>query len=328
MSGKSLTSLTLYCLGLLCLLQSISVHGSASANVLMAATESSATVIASPPSAEKQKVLLILGLREEANLLVRISVFEELGEMEVESVYTDVAASADYQWPEADVYLATGTSGCRIALEALENRRILCTLLTEEGFLGLQADRFEQEQLSVLVIDQPVIRQARVAHRIYPSLARFSVFSSSGFFNDERENALAVDGFPFNVSVSLPSQLSDALSSHDALIATSDNSIFNASTLSTVLLTAYGYHKPVIGFSRGYVKAGALMSTYSTPSQILREVAQRLTSPSVPTEKAPTISYPRYFSVTVNTSVARSLGLIRNKHYDDGQTLIDEDFTP
>lgn len=327
MSGKSFTSLLVLCLVSLCSVQTASARNTDNADIdTVAAERQLIETTASSPGNASLKILLILGLREEANQLVRLSVDEELSAMRVEFVTADEAASADYRWPEADLYLAAGAQGCRVAVASLEQQRILCTLLTEEGFRSLEADSEEHDRLSALVIDQPVSRQAIVTNRIYPSLSRFSVFSGSETWSDDGDDPATVDGFPYLASHPMPSQLSDVLHSHDALIATSDNSIFNSSTLSTVLLTAYGYHKPVIGFSRAYVKAGALITCYSTPSQILREVAQMMRSDSLPLENAPRIFYPRYFSVIDNESVARSLGLIRDRHIIHGQTLSDEDF--
>lgn len=328
MSGKSFASLLVFCLVSLCSVQTASAQNTDNADLANVAAEQDVIETIESVENASRKVLLILGLREEANQLVRLSVDEELSAMQVEFVTADEAASADYYWPKADLYLATGTEGCRVAMESLEQQRILCTLLTEEGFRSLEADSEEHDRISALVIDQPVSRQAIVANRTYPSLSRFSVFSGSEAWSDEGDVPVTVEGFPYLATHPMSSQLSDVLHSHDALIATSDNSIFNSSTLSTVLLTAYGYHKPVIGFSRAYVKAGALITCYSTPSQILREVAQRVRSDSLPLENAASVSYPRYFSVIDNESVARSLGLIRDRHIINGQTLSDEDFEP
>ena len=311
---------------MLCLLQSAGAIASDPSELLTAAADIRSQEQAEHQTSDEHSILVVMGLREEANLLLKVAVLEEFDGLDVQLVYADAAASPNYHWPAADLYLAAGTRSCQLALESLDNRSVLCTLLTEESFLGLEADQYDNDRLAALVIDQPVSRQARVANVTYPSLTRFSVFSSAEQLHDIREDPIAVAGFPYSSSVSLPSQLSDALHSHDALIAISDNSIFNASTLSTVLLTAYGYQKPVIGFSRAYVKAGALISSYSTPSQVLREIAHWLRSGPISFDDKPTISYPRYFSVIVNSSVARSLGLIRSKRFSDGETLTDEDF--
>jgi ABC-type uncharacterized transport system substrate-binding protein len=64
---------------------------------------------------------------------------------------------------------------------------------------------------------------------------------------------------------------------------------------------------PVVGFSKGYVKAGALFALYSTPEQIghhLADVVQQYFSSGE--QLLPPPHYPTYFSVVTNKSVARS----------------------
>lgn len=326
MSGKPFAVLVIFLTGSLCLMQTSDARSSSTTIELIGLPL--AEPVAQHPTESKAapRVLLILGLREVANQLVRQSVFEEFHDMVVESVDAGDAAASHYDWPEADLLLATGKEGCRVALASLQQQRILCTLLTEESFLSLETLYPDHARLSALVIDQPVSRQARVAHSVYPSLSRFAVFSGSGTWTDEREGEDPVHYYPYDTSLPLSRQLGDALSSHDALIATPESRIYNSSTLSTVLLTAYGYRKPVIGFSRAYIKAGALITCYSTPAQILRQVAQEMNTETRPETDSPAIIYPRYFSVTNNASVAISLGLLSERSLLPGQTLTDEDF--
>lgn len=283
-----------------------------------------------PVTPQPPKILVILGLKEETNHLVEIAIADEFSGLDVQQIKAREAASPDYPWPAVDSIVTAGRYACQLALQADPDTPILCTLLTEEGFQSLNTSKRKSNSssLSALVIDQPVIRQMKVASRIYPSLVQFSIFSGYGTGADPAEIQSAVDVFPFRKTVPLPTQLSDVLSAHDALIATSDSSIYNASTLSTVLLTAYGYGKPVIGFSRAYVKAGALLTCYSTPGQILRQVAQYLLASPKSKVTGAVLFYPDYFSVVENPQVSRSLGLTKEFGITAGKTYTDADFTP
>ncbi len=284
--------------------------------------------IAATPSLPR--ILVLLGLKEQANQLVKIAVAEKFGDMDVQQVETSEAASPGYRWPEVDTVVTAGRNGCQLALQAVRDTRIFCTLLTEEGFHSLDTSNRGKSSpsLSALFIDQPASRQMQVANRVYPSLARFSTFSGHGIGADSDEVLSAMDVFPFRATVPLPTQLSDVLSANDALIATSDSGIYNASTLSTVLLTAYGYGKPVIGYSRAYVKAGALLTCYSTPGQILRQVAEYLFATPASNVTSGEKVYPEYFSVIDNPRVARSLGLTKVFRITAGETYTDADFKP
>ena len=291
------------------------------------AAASDVTLPATQPGA---RILILLGLKQQANKLVEIAVAEEFGDLDVQTVDIIAAASPDYRWPQVDTVVTAGRNGCQLALQAVHDTRIFCTLLTEEGFHTLDTSNREPNapSLSALVIDQPVSRQMQIAHRVYPALARFSIFSGHGIGADTDENLAAIEVFPYRSTVPLPTQLGDALSDHDALIATSDSEIYNASTLSTVLLTAYGYGKPVIGFSRAYVKAGALITCYSTPGQILRQVASYLAKDPTSSLSNGKTLYPDYFSVVENPRVARSLGLINEFRITPSETYTDTDFEP
>lgn len=281
-------------------------------------------------SGRQPKILMVLGLKEAANKLVEIAIAEEFTALDVQQVDATVAASRDFRWPVVDIVVTAGRNGCLIAMQAVHETEILCTLLTEEGFASLDTGGRDDTSasLSALVIDQPASRQMRVANRTYPSLAQFSLFSGYGTGIDAEQVQSGINQFTFRTNTRLPAQLSDILSASDALIATSDSTIYNASTLSTVLLTAYGYEKPVIGFSRAYVKAGALLTCYSTPGQVLRQVAQNLIAKPISEITDIRLHYPDYFSVVDNPRVARSLGLVMEFSITPGKTYTDVEFKP
>jgi ABC-type uncharacterized transport system substrate-binding protein len=74
-------------------------------------------------------------------------------------------------------------------------------------------------------------------------------------------------------------------------------------------LTTYRNRIPLIGFSAAYVKAGALAAIYSTPENIADQLAE-LTAQSLSAAGAvKQIISPKYFSVSINSRVARSLGV-------------------
>lgn len=110
----------------------------------------------------------------------------------------------------------------------------------------------------------------------------------------------------------LHSALQELLISSDVLLAMPDAEIYNTSTIRNILLATYRNKVPLIGFSPGYVKAGALCAVYSTPEQI---AAQSLGIIQEYAEKhvLPAAQYAKAFEVSVNEQVARSLGInIRN----------------
>ena len=104
--------------------------------------------------------------------------------------------------------------------------------------------------------------------------------------------------------------LRNLLQQNDALLMLPRQSIYNRDSLKGVLLTSYRYRKPVISYSPAHVRAGALASIYSSPSDIGRHLAmlveRRLEDPSW---QGPSFEYARFYSIAINRRVARSLNL-------------------
>jgi putative ABC transport system substrate-binding protein len=63
-------------------------------------------------------------------------------------------------------------------------------------------------------------------------------------------------------------KIKHALHHSDVLLALPDSNIYNSKTVKNILLTSYRYRKPVIGFSKNFVDAGALAAIYSDTEMI------------------------------------------------------------
>lgn len=100
-------------------------------------------------------------------------------------------------------------------------------------------------------------------------------------------------------------QASDA----SAILAISDDSIYNSSNIRTILLSTYQRGQPVLGFSTSLVKAGALGTTYSTVEDMVAQIAEQVSDYNV-TGRVPNAQYPKYFGVLINDSVSRSLNIV------------------
>jgi ABC-type uncharacterized transport system substrate-binding protein len=96
----------------------------------------------------------------------------------------------------------------------------------------------------------------------------------------------------------------------DVLLALADPQIYNQNTIKHIFLNTYRHKIPIIGFSESYVKAGALAAVYTKPQQVGKQIGKILTDlNSDKRVKLPSSSYPDYFSVAINYSVAKSLGI-------------------
>jgi ABC-type uncharacterized transport system substrate-binding protein len=110
--------------------------------------------------------------------------------------------------------------------------------------------------------------------------------------------------------------LTRLLAETDVLLALPDPVVFNSGTIQNILLTTYRAQQPLFGFSPAYVRAGAIAAVYSTPRQLAAQTAEAA-GRALSGAALPRPSHPKKFSVAVNPTVARSLGLT----VDDEATL-------
>jgi len=168
---------------------------------------------------------------------------------------------------------------------------------------------------TAVYVDQPLARQLDLLHLALPMRTRVGTVLGpySKRFAEELDALGRERSMRFNIAVIERSSdvfaaMQDVLSRSDVFFAVPDSIAINDSTAYGLLRASYSAGVPVMGFSESMVRAGALIGLYSTARQYARQgaevVRQTLTDGTVPPPE-----YPRYFTVGVNASVARSLGL-------------------
>ena len=166
-----------------------------------------------------------------------------------------------------------------------------------------------------IVLDQPYQRQLRLIKETLPRARKVGVIISQGNAPQlaEIEQAARAYGLSLGSSVinsddMLVEAMEKVLSDADLLLAVPDPIVINRNTVQSLFITSYRYRDPVIGFSKSLSRAGALAALFSTPSQIGQqagEIAERAVSGA----RLSSMYWPKYFSITLNTHVARSLDL-------------------
>ena len=170
--------------------------------------------------------------------------------------------------------------------------------------------------VSAIYLDQPLDRQARLIRLAFPEARRVGVLLSAEQMGlaDELEEALRPQRLGLVHAMvaegdRLIAPLEQVLSEADLLLAFPDPLVFNRNTAQSLFLTSYRYRDPVVGYSRSMTRAGALVSLYSTPSQIGRQAAEWTGNAlNGATLRLPAPAHPVYFEVSINDQVARSLG--------------------
>jgi len=166
------------------------------------------------------------------------------------------------------------------------------------------------------VLDQPPARQLNLIKLINPAFKTIGVLVTKGKTTQlQRLKELALQNkLIIDEHVSSPEdvryQIDDISKSTDIILAIADTDIYNASSLSQILLTSYRYKTPIIGFSKGFVKAGAIAGNVSSIEQLAQHLSESITKASTPNlNSIGSIIYPKYFNVISNRNVAKSLNL-------------------
>ena len=220
---------------------------------------------------------------------------------------------------DARLAVAVGV-GAADALAALPDRPpVLAILVPRAWYLKTARARLTSDtgrSQSAIYLDQPFERQALLIRLALPDVRRVGVLLSaeqSGLVS-ELEGALRAQRLSLVYATlkedeRLITPLEAVLTEADLLLALPDPLIFNRNTAQSIFLTSYRYRDPVLGYSHSMTRAGALLSLHSSPAQIGRQAAEWISEAMQGgTVRLPPPAYPRYFSVSINDQVARSLG--------------------
>ena len=210
-----------------------------------------------------------------------------------------------------------------VRLVLLDSAALEWRLQAPEGppALAMRVSRVQAEQrlgkarpsyLSLLWSDPPLARQLRLAHYLLPQARRIGVLygEHSRFLIDELRQAARPLGLEIvaqewaDLRDSRP--LQHLLGNSDVLLGLDDPDLYNSKTAKNVLLSSYGRQMALIGPNAGFVRAGALASTYSDQDDWLAVLDRLLDQAPA---RWPRSLYPTYYGVSGNQQVARALGL-------------------
>jgi ABC-type uncharacterized transport system substrate-binding protein len=178
-----------------------------------------------------------------------------------------------------------------------------------------ESNRRNAAPTAALYLDQPFGRQLDLLRLALPVARRVGVLWGPESISQQGLLAAALQGRGLELSEgtysdgqALIAPLRAALADADVLLAVADGTVYNATTVSNILLTSYRSRTAVLAFSPAYVKAGALLSVHSTAAQVGQQLAS-MAHAVLQGGPIPASQYPLDFSVSVNEYVARSLGL-------------------
>lgn len=227
------------------------------------------------------------------------------------------SADAQDPIPGAGMVVVVGARAAN-ALPPATNVPVLYALVPKSRYEALAKTRMQtgaNSGQSAIYLEQPVERQLRLLTAALPGHHRVGILSSASSRDDVEQIRRAAPRQNLTVhaaEVTDPAGLSGALSKvmdgSDLLLALPDNTIYNSNTIRNLLFSSYRSGKPLVGFSAGLVKAGAIAAVYSTPEQFGEQAAGMLEQFSR-SGSLPPAQYSQLFDVSVNQVVASSMGL-------------------
>lgn len=232
------------------------------------------------------------------------------------NIYSQSSKTLDFSRDRPDLIITVGERATQdLAAQNLPTPT-LAILISRYAFENIARQR-NYRQFSALYLDQPFARQIDLIQLALPDHKRIGVVLGPKSKDALTKLQSAAKDAKYGLvveKISSESELLPALhrvlADSNVLLALPDPLVFNKSTVQGLLLTSYRYQDPMIGFSHAYVKAGALIAVYTTPEQAGKqagEIAMRALEENMVLLPPP--GYPKYYSVSVNYQVARSLGI-------------------
>lgn len=214
-----------------------------------------------------------------------------------------------------------GTSAARQVQQQDTPVPVLNTLIPREtynlihGISGTQS--VYNSKRSAIYIDQPFSRQIRLVRIALPKFKRIGIILGPHSKKSKKDvqHAGRLGGASLFIEEvgsekELVPSLSKLLDSVDIVLAIPDKQVFNRRTARNLLLISYRQKVPLMGYSKAYVNAGALLAVYSAPRELGQHIAETILMTATTRQwKLPPAQFPRYYSVAVNERVARSLGI-------------------
>lgn len=231
--------------------------------------------------------------------------------------------------------VAVGTYAASVATERFKSTLVLDALIPR----AVSERQTEQYRIALdthtltLYIDQPFPRQLYAIKYAMPEISKIGVLLGPSSSHERgrilraaKGIGLEVEFVEVNTRAGLYPALTQLLRNTDGILAVPDRLIYNKSTAQNILLTTYHHGKPLFGYSKAYVDAGAILAVYTTPEQFGRQAAEIvMRTQNTADEASPEMYFPKYFKVAVNYHVAQSLDISMRSANDIERALLDKE---
>jgi ABC-type uncharacterized transport system substrate-binding protein len=183
--------------------------------------------------------------------------------------------------------------------------------------------RINNNNWSAVVLDQPVIRLVKAISPILEKSFKQRIVVAHSESNQlitqqlqhlQLTNENELDIVTLADTTKPAKQIEDKLFNAGALLAVNDNHVWQGKNAKWMLYQAYRYKVPVVGYSKKFLKAGALVSVYSSLDQIAKATAKiSMAWAQSDGGFATQIHYANY-NIEYNQNIARALNILTPKN--------------
>ncbi len=178
-------------------------------------------------------------------------------------------------------------------------------------------DKSRNKNDAILYMTQPFCRQIGFIKHFSQDWKTISILNSQSKPVDTKTIQQCANRYDIKtyiisttVNENLTAKIKHALNHSDVLLAHPDSTIYNRKNIKNILLTSYRFRKPVIGFSKNFVNAGALASVNSNTEQIAQSAVKLIKQYfDTGNQFSKQINYPDYFDININKQVSRALNI-------------------
>jgi hypothetical protein len=214
-------------------------------------------------------------------------------------------------------YIFSISYGTKAAVESVDNltENLLIRTMIPKQLTPINTSVTDDNRILNIYIDQPFARYLSLIKNALPRATRVGILihASNHSMLEEYNSVAEKMGLSLEIATvdndGTGKALSSILSDIDALLALPDSRIHNSKTIPNILTTAYRNKIPIIGFSSAYTRAGAVASVFTSIEDIANETSDAAIEffyqKTTPIQR----NSAKYFSISINHDVARSLGL-------------------
>jgi ABC-type uncharacterized transport system substrate-binding protein len=230
-----------------------------------------------------------------------------------------------------NLVITVGTGAAWTARFMADKTPVLNIMTTKDAFDAVWERRKDGVgKISAVYLEQPIERQLEFIQLVLPRRKNCGVLLGDRASRHLKDLSVAAAKTKLDlktVAISATNKPIDAIrditENNDVILVLPGTEALTPNVAKWLLYMAYQKEIPVIGFSKALVDAGALGAVHTTPEQIGRQAAEIVLRAAIgsvnKTDRAwglPLPQYPRYFEVSLNDSVARSLKLnVQSDHY-------------